>query len=130
MKVQRNQKVWFVVNREKVFKTLEGLKDKAVRPLREQTQNWESVPFWIEEGMIYEIKSGKEGDTFYIKSPSLPSNNYLWEVMREDVFPHTAEGKSRAGALTEKLTKEFQKKSSQGEVPKKVLKKSKKILKK
>jgi len=119
MKVQRNQKAWFVVNREKVFKTLSGLKDEAARPLREQTQNWESVPFKIEEGTIYETKSGKEGDTFYIKSPSLPSDSYLWEVDGADVFPHTAEGKARAGSLTKKLTKEFQKKSSQKKVPKK-----------
>ena len=130
--VSTGGKVWFVVNREKVFKTLSGLKDEVVRPLKKQTQNWKSVPFGIEEGTI----SGKEGDTFYVESPSLPSNNYLWEVDGIDVFPHTAEGKSRAGALTKKLTKEFQKKSSQGEVPKKVLKKSsqgdlpKKVLKK
>ena len=116
--VSTGGKVWFVVNREKVFKTLSGLKDEVVRPLKKQTQNWKSVPFGIEEGTIYETKSGKEGDTFYVESPSLPSNNYLWEVMREDVFPHTAEGKSRAGALTKKLTKEFQKK-----IPKKILKK-------
>ena len=109
------EKVWFVVSREKVFKTLSGLKDKVVRPLREQTRDWESVPFGIEEGTI----SGKEGDTFYIKSPSLPSDSYLWEVMREDVFPHTAAGRREASLLAEKLTKEFQKK-----IPKKILKKS------
>jgi len=127
MKVQKVQKVWFIVNREKVFKTLSGLKDKVVRPLREQTRDWESIPFGIEEGTIYETKSGKEGDTFYVESPSLPSDSYLWEVDRIDVFPHTAEGKARASSLAEKLTKEFRgkvpkkvlKKSSQGEVPKK-----------
>ena len=110
------QKVWFVVNREKVFKTLEGLKNKTVQPLKEQTRNWESIPFKIEEGAI----CGKEGDTFYITSPSLPSDSYLWEVMREDVFPHTAEGRRSAALLAEKLTKEFKKvlKKSQGEVPK------------
>ena len=121
------KKVWFIVNCEKVFKTLSGLKDKVVQPLREQTRDWESTPFEIEVGTIYEIK----GDIFYIKSPSLPSDSYLWEVRREDVFPHTAEGKARVLAMAEKLTKEFRKvpkkvlkKSSQGEVPKKVLKKS------
>ena len=137
------QKVWFIVNREKVFKTLSGLKDEVVRPLREQTRDWESVPFGIEEGTIYETRSGKEGDTFYVESPSLPSDSYLWEVDRIDVFPHTAEGKARASLLAEKLTKEFQekipkkilKKSSQGEVPKKLTKEfqekiPKKILKK
>ena len=102
------QKVWFIVNCEKVFKTLSGLKDKVVQPLKKQTQNWESVPFEIEVGTI----CGKEGDTFYVESPSLPSDSYLWEVMREDVFPHTAEGRERALLLAEKLTKEF-KKSSQ-----------------
>ena len=102
------KKVWFIVNCEKVFKALSGLRDRTTSSLREQTRDWESVPFEIEVGTI----CGKEGDTFYVESPSLPSDSYLWEVDGIDVFPHTAKGRERALLLAEKLTKEF-KKSSQ-----------------